>query len=148
MTAYVVFQEIQRGILALDEEVTVSERAWKTLGSRMFIEPGDRIRVEDLLMGLIVQSGNDAAVALAEHAAGSEAGFADLMNQAAAKMGLKNTHFVNSTGLPHPDHFSTAYDISEVTRMIIQEQPEHYGLYAVAEFTLSLIHISEPTRPY
>ena len=135
MTAYVVFQEIQRGILTLDEEVTVSEKAWKTLGSRMFIEPGDRIRVEDLLMGLIVQSGNDAAVALAEHAAGSEAGFADLMNQAAAKMGLRNTHFVNSTGLPHPDHFSTAYDISEITRTIIREQPEHYSLYAIPEFT-------------
>ena len=113
MTAYVVFQEIQRGILGLDEEVTVSERAWKTGGSRMFIEPGDRVRVEDLLLGLIVQSGNDAAVALAEHVAGSEAGFADLMNQAAVKMSLKNTHFVNSTGLPHPDH----------------------GLYAIPEFT-------------
>ena len=135
MTAYVVFQEIQRGILGLDEEVTVSERAWKTGGSRMFIEPGDRVRVEDLLLGLIVQSGNDAAVALAEHVAGSEAGFADLMNQAAVKMGLKNTHFVNSTGLPHPDHFSTAYDISEITRTIIQEQPEHYGFYAIPEFT-------------
>ena len=97
MTAYVVFQEIQRGIVRLDEEVTVSEKAWKTMGSRMFIEPGDRVRVEDLLLGLIVQSGNDAAVALAEHVAGSEAGFADLMNQAAVQMGLKNTHFVNST---------------------------------------------------
>jgi len=135
MTAYVVFQEVQRGILGLDEEVTVSERAWKTGGSRMFIEPGDRVRVEDLLLGLIVQSGNDAAVALAEHVAGSEAGFADLMNQAAVKMGLKNTHFVNSTGLPHPDHFSTAHDISEITRAIIQEQPEHYGFYAIPEFT-------------
>ena len=135
MTAYVVFQEIQRGILGLDEEVTVSERAWKTVGSRMFIEPGDRIRVEDLLLGLIVQSGNDAAVALAEHIAGSEAGFADLMNHAVVQMGLKNTHFVNSTGLPHPDHFSTVYDISEITRSIIQEQPEHYGLYAIPEFT-------------
>ena len=135
MTAYVVFQEIQRGIVRLDEEVTVSEKAWKTMGSRMFIEPGDRVRVEDLLLGLIVQSGNDAAVALAEHVAGSEAGFADLMNQAAVQLGLKNTHFVNSTGLPHPDHFSTAYDISEVTRTIIRQQPEHYGFYAISEFT-------------
>ena len=110
MTAYLVFREISRGNVKLDEEVVVSEKAWQTGGSRMFIEPGDRVRVEDLLLGLIVQSGNDSAVALAEHLAGSETGFADLMNQAGIEMGLTNTHFVNSTGLPHPDHFTSARD--------------------------------------
>ncbi|MEE1566936.1 MAG: serine hydrolase, partial [Arenicellales bacterium] len=97
MTAFIVFREIKRGTLSLDEEVVVSEKAWRTQGSRMFIEPGDRVRVEDLVLGLIVQSGNDAAVALAEHVAGSEDGFADLMNRAGTSIGLENTHFVNST---------------------------------------------------
>jgi D-alanyl-D-alanine carboxypeptidase (penicillin-binding protein 5/6) len=135
MTAYLVFREISRGNVKLDEEVVVSEKAWQTGGSRMFIEPGDRVRVEDLLLGLIVQSGNDSAVALAEHLAGSETGFADLMNQAGIEMGLTNTHFVNSTGLPHPDHFTSARDLNRLTRAIIQQQPAHYANYAIPAFT-------------
>ncbi len=135
MTAFIVFREIKRGTLSLDEEVVVSEKAWRTQGSRMFIEPGDRVRVEDLVLGLIVQSGNDAAVALAEHVAGSEDGFADLMNRAGTSIGLENTHFVNSTGLPHPDHFSSARDLSLLTAAIIRDQPEHFGYYAIREFT-------------
>ena len=135
MTAFLVFREIARGNVKLEEEVIVSEKAWQTGGSRMFIEPGDRVSVENLLLGLIVQSGNDSAVALAEHLAGSEAGFADLMNQTSIEIGLKNTHFVNSTGLPHPDHFSTARDLNQLTRAIIQEQPAHYAYYIIPAFT-------------
>jgi len=135
MTAFIVFREIEREALSLDDEVMVSEKAWRSEGSRMFIEAGDKVRVEDLVMGLIVQSGNDAAVALAEHVAGSEEGFADLMNQTAVELGMVNSHFKNSAGLPHPDHYTTARDITLLTRAIIQRQPDHYARYAIPEFT-------------
>tara|TARA_B100000029_G_C17601206_1_gene965819 strand:+ start:777 stop:1946 length:1170 start_codon:yes stop_codon:yes gene_type:complete len=135
MTAYIVFREIRLGNVQLDEEVVVSEKAWRTGGSRMFIEPNEKISVENLLLGMIVQSGNDAAVALAEHIAGSEESFAGLMNQVATELGLKNSNFVNSTGWPDPDHFSTARDISLVAAAIIREFPDMYGYYAIREFT-------------
>ncbi len=135
MTAYIIFREIRRGNLTLEEEVVVSEAAWRTGGSRMFIEPGDRVSVENLLLGMIVQSGNDAAVALAEHVAGSEDSFSGLMNQTAIEIGLNNTHFVNSTGWPHPNHFSSARDISLIAAAIIREFPEMYGYYSIREFT-------------
>src|SRR3546814_6347565 len=102
MTAYVVFDALENKRLTLDQQVTISEKAWKTEGSRMFIKPGSQVSVDELLQGVIVQSGNDASVALAEAVAGSEDAFAALMNQEAAKQGLHATHFVNSTGLPAP----------------------------------------------
>jgi len=135
MTAYIVFREIERGTIKMEDTVIVSEKAWRSEGSRMFIEAGDKVRIEDLLMGLIVQSGNDSAVALAEHVAGSEEGFADLMNQTAVELGMANSHFVNSAGMPHPDHYTTARDVTLLTRAIIEQQPNHYAMYAIREFT-------------
>jgi len=135
LTAYIVFREIERGTVTLDDIVLISEKAWRSEGSRMFVEAGDKVRIEDLLMGLIVQSGNDAAVALAEHVAGSEEGFADLMNQTAVELGMTNSHFVNSAGMPHPDHYTTARDVTLLTRAIVDNQPDHYQRYAVREFT-------------
>lgn len=135
MTAYIVFRELHRGNISLEEEVVISEKAWRTGGSRMFIEPDDRISVENLLLGMIVQSGNDAAVALAEHIAGSEESFAGLMNQVATELELNNSHFINSTGWPHPEHFSTARDISLIAAAIIREFPDMYGYYSIREFT-------------
>ena len=135
MTAFIVFREIERETISLDDIVIVSEKAWRSEGSRMFIEVGDKVRIDDLLMGLVVQSGNDAAVALAEHVAGSEEGFADLMNQTASELGMDNSNFVNSAGMPHPDHYTTARDISQLARAILIDQPEHYDRYKIREFT-------------
>ena len=135
MTAFIVFREIERETISLDDIVVVSEKAWRSEGSRMFIEVGDKVRIDDLLMGLVVQSGNDAAVALAEHVAGSEEGFADLMNQTASELGMDNSNFVNSAGMPHPDHYTTARDISQLASAILIDQPEHYDRYKIREFT-------------
>lgn len=137
MTAYTVFREIKQGNLTMGELVLVSEKAWKTEGSRMFIEVGKLVSVEDLVNGMIIQSGNDACVALAEHIAGSEETFAELMNENARKLGMENTHFVNATGLPHPDHYTTPEDIVKVTAASISEFPELYKLYAVKSFTFN-----------
>ena len=135
MTAFIVFREIERETISLDDIVVISEKAWRSEGSRMFIEVGDKVRIDDLLMGLVVQSGNDAAVALAEHVAGSEEGFADLMNQTASELGMDNSNFVNSAGMPHPDHYTTARDISQLARAILIDQPDHYDRYKIREFT-------------
>ena len=135
MTAYAVFSELRKGRMTLDEEVTVSERAWRTGGSRMFIEVGTRVRVEDLLRGMIIQSGNDASVALAEHTAGTEKAFADLMNEYARRLGMENTNFRNATGLPAENHYSSARDIGLLASAIIREFPEYYPLYSEREFT-------------
>lgn len=140
MTAYLVFRGIDNGAFRLDEEVVVSENAWRSIGSRMFIEPGDRVSIENLIKGLVVQSGNDAAVALAEYVAGSEAAFVEMMNQAAAGLNLNGTNYVNSTGLPHPDHFSTARDISHLAGVITQQFPEYYRYYSIKEFGWKGIH--------
>ncbi|HIL19105.1 MAG TPA: D-alanyl-D-alanine carboxypeptidase [Gammaproteobacteria bacterium] len=140
MTAYLVFRGIDNGAFRLDEEVVVSENAWRSIGSRMFIEPGDRVSIENLIKGLVVQSGNDAAVALAEYVAGSEAAFVEMMNQAAAGLNLNGTNYVNSTGLPHPDHFSTARDISRLAGVITQQFPEYYRYYSIKEFGWKGIH--------
>ncbi|MCG6967325.1 MAG: D-alanyl-D-alanine carboxypeptidase [Chromatiaceae bacterium] len=137
MTAYVVFHEIQSGSVKLSDEVLVSEKAWKTPGSRMFIEVNKRVTVEDLLKGMVIQSGNDASVALAEHVAGSEEAFANLMNDYAHRLGMQNSHFVNATGLPDPDHYTTPHDIVRVTEATIREFPELYKLYSVKEFTFN-----------
>lgn len=135
MTVYVVFHELRNGHLTLDEMATISEKAWQTPGSRMFVEVNKQVKIEDLLKGVIIQSGNDASVALAEHVAGDESTFAALMNQHAQRLGMKNTHFNNSTGLPHPDHLTTARDLAILTRALIKEFPEYYQWDSEKEFT-------------
>ena len=135
MTTYVVFKALSQGQLALEDEVTISEKAWRTEGSRMFVEVGKRVTVRDLLFGMIVQSGNDASVALAEHVAGSEGVFAEMMNQQAAALGMLSSHFQNATGLPGDDHRTTARDLATLARAIIEEFPEYYPWHAEKEFT-------------
>ncbi len=135
MTAYTVLDEIKKGNIALGDKVVVSDKAWRMGGSRMFIEPGSNIEVETLLKGMIIQSGNDASVALAEHTAGSEDGFVQLMNEHALELGMKDTHFANSTGMPNDNHLTTAYDIALMSIATIRDFPEHYAVYAEKEFT-------------
>ena len=144
MTAYVVFNAIKDKQIRLDEEVTISEKAWRTPGSRMFIEVGKRVSVQELLLGMIVQSGNDASVALAEYVAGSESVFVELMNQYASSIGMYSSHFVNATGLPDDDHYATARDLSTLARAIIEEFPNYYRWYSVKEFTFN--DIKQPNR--
>lgn len=134
MTAHVVFRALREGSINMDEEVLVSEKAWRTGGSKTFIEVGKRIKVSDLVHGMIIQSGNDACVALAERIAGSEDAFADLMNKEAQRLGMKDTHFVNATGLPDPNHYSTASDMLKVAMATIREFPEYYPIYAQKDF--------------
>ena len=144
MTAYVVFHELESGNLALDDRVTVSEKAWRKGGSKMFIEVGDQVSVEDLLRGMIVQSGNDASIALAEAVAGSEAAFADVMNGYAEQLGMAGTHFTNATGWPDAQHYTTATDLARLARAMIQEFPQRYGYFAEPEFTYG--GIRQPNR--
>jgi D-alanyl-D-alanine carboxypeptidase (penicillin-binding protein 5/6) len=139
MTTYVVFSALKQGQITLDEEVTISEKAWRTEGSRMFIEVGTRVTVKDLVFGMIVQSGNDASVALAEHIAGSESVFAEMMNQHATALGMYSSHFRNATGLPAENHVTTARDLATLARAIIEEFPEYYKWHAVKEFTYNNI---------
>jgi serine-type D-Ala-D-Ala carboxypeptidase (penicillin-binding protein 5/6) len=144
MTAYIVEYELARGNLSIDDKVTVSEKAWRMEGSRMFIREGTQVSVEDLLRGIIIQSGNDASVAAAEYIAGSESAFADLMNQHAQLLGMTNTHFVNSTGFPADDHYSSAHDLAKISRATILQFPENYTMYAEKEFTYN--NIRQPNR--
>ena len=137
MSAYAVFKELHSGNIALGDMVTISEKAWRTPGSRMFVEVGKQVSVEDLIQGMIVQSGNDATVALAEYIAGSEDSFAALMNRHAEALGMKDTHFVNSTGLPDPQHYMTARDIALLAAAIIREFPEYYKWYSQKKFTFN-----------
>ncbi|MDH3509227.1 MAG: D-alanyl-D-alanine carboxypeptidase [Gammaproteobacteria bacterium] len=139
MTAYAAFRALRSGQIALQDEVLISEKAWRTAGSRMFIEVNTRVSVEDLLQGMIVQSGNDASVALAEHLAGTEPTFAQMMNQYAAELKMLNTNYKNSTGLPAEDHYTTAADIARLARAIIAEFPEYYKWYSQKEFTYNKI---------
>ncbi len=134
MTAYLVFQALQKGVVKMDQTVPVSERAWKAGGSRMFIEPRKPVTVEELLKGMIVQSGNDATIALAELVAGTEENFVMLMNKEGARLGLKNTSFANSSGWPDPKHYSTARDLALLAAAVIRDFPENYGLYATKEY--------------
>ncbi len=134
MTAYVVFTEIRNGSLALSDKVRISEKAWRTPGSRMFVEVNSQVSVADLLKGMIVQSGNDATVALAEHIAGTEASFAGLMNHHAKELGLTRSNFVNSTGLPDKEHYTSARDIARIAHALIEEFPEYYQWYSEREF--------------
>ncbi len=137
LSAYVVDYELAQGNIHLDDEVVISKKAWKMPGSRMFVEVGKKVSVEDLFKGVIIQSGNDATVALAEHVAGSEEAFTSLMNQHAAKLGMENSHFVNATGLPHKEHYTTARDLARLAQALIRDYPENYALYAQKEFTFN-----------
>ncbi len=139
MTVYVVFRELSIGHLHLDDSVIISEKAWKTSGSRMFLELGNQVKIQDLLQGVIIQSGNDASVALAEHVAGDESTFADMMNQHAARLGMSNSHFKNSDGLPSSDHYSSARDLAILTTALIKEFPEYYRWFSQKEFTYNKI---------
>ena len=139
MTVYVIFRELANGHLHLDDTVSISEKAWKTSGSRMFVELGNQVKVEDLLKGVIIQSGNDASVALAEHVGGNEETFAEMMNQHAIRLGMTNSHFKNSDGLPVEDHYTSARDLAILTTALIKEFPDYYRWFSEKEFTFNKI---------
>jgi D-alanyl-D-alanine carboxypeptidase (penicillin-binding protein 5/6) len=144
MAAYVVFDALAQKRIALDQTFNVSEKAWKTEGSRMFIKLNTQVSVDELLQGLIVQSGNDATVALAEGVAGSESAFVALMNEQAAKMGLKDTHFMNSPGLPDPQHLTTVHDLAILAKNLVADFPQYLHYYSQKEFTYN--KIKQPNR--
>ena len=144
MTAYIVEEEIKSGRLKMDEAAPISVKAWRTGGSKMFVREGTEVAVTDLLKGVIIQSGNDASVALAEHIAGSEDAFADMMNQQAVALGLTNTNFLNATGLPDEEHYSTAEDLAQLTIALILNHPEQYQLYAQRSYKFN--NIDQPNR--
>lgn len=146
MTAYLVERELDRGTITMEEEVTVSEKAWRTGGSKMFIEVNTQVSIGDLLQGIIIVSGNDASVAVAEHLAGGEVPFADLMNQHAARLGMRNTNFQNPTGLPDENHYSSARDMALLSRYIIQDYPEHYANYSLRRFSYGGIEQSNRNK--
>lgn len=135
MTVYVVFRELKAGNLKLNDLVTISQNAWETGGSKMFVEVNKQVPVEDLLQGVVIQSGNDASVALAEHIAGSEQTFATMMNEQATRLGMVNSHFENATGLPSPNHYSSAKDLALLAQAVIREFPEYYRWDSQKEFT-------------
>ncbi|MDD5329866.1 MAG: D-alanyl-D-alanine carboxypeptidase [Sulfuricella sp.] len=134
MTAYLTFAALRQGTIQTAQTLPVSERAWRAEGSRMFIQPKTPVTVYDLIRGMIVQSGNDACIALAEGIAGSEEEFVRRMNREAQRLGMSHTHFTNATGLPDPQHYTTAYDLSLLARAIIRDFPEYYPLYSLKEF--------------
>ncbi|NVK42710.1 MAG: D-alanyl-D-alanine carboxypeptidase [Oceanospirillaceae bacterium] len=144
MTSYIVEYELAKGNLSKDDMVPISVKAWRTEGSRMFVREGTSVKLIDLLKGIIVQSGNDASVAVAEHIGGSESAFADLMNQHAARLGMNNTHFANATGLPADGHLSTAHDLAKLAAAIIHRFPETYPIYSEKYFTYN--DIRQPNR--
>ena len=144
MTAYVTFAALRDGTIALDQDVAVSENAWRQVGSRMFIEPRRPVTVEQLIHGMIIQSGNDACVALAELIAGTEEAFAHLMNAEARRLGMRNTSFSNSSGLPDENLYTTANDLALLASALIRDFPEFYALYSIKEYTYN--DITQPNR--
>lgn len=146
MTSYVVYGALRDGRLKLDQVVPVSEKAWKAPGSRMFIAPDQQVTVDQLLSGMVIQSGNDASIALAEAVAGSEEAFVNLMNAEAKRLGLSGTRFVNATGLPDPGHYTTVVDLARLTTALIRDFPEEYKRYAVKEFTWNKIKQANRNR--
>ena len=144
MTSYIAAVELAAGRIKEDDQVLISVKAWQTPGSRMFIREGTRVSVGDLLRGIIIQSGNDASVALAEHIAGSEDAFADMMNQQSAELGMGSTQFVNATGVPDKGHYTSAWDLALLTRSLINRFPEVYAMYAERAFTFN--DIPQPNR--
>ena len=147
LTTYVAFDEIRKGRLKLDDTALISEKAWRqgkdSSESRMFLTLGSRVKIEDLLRGIIIVSGNDASIALAEHLAGSEEAFAELMNDAAKKLGMTNSHFVDASGLPDPQHYTTARDLAILGRALIREFPEYYKMYSERSFKYGIEHAQE-----
>jgi len=135
MTAYTVLKEVDKGNVSFEDQAVISKNAWRMPGSRMFIEKGTRIKVETLLKGMVIQSGNDASVALAEHVAGTEKAFAILMNKNAQRLGMTNTTFVNSTGMPDSKHITTAQDVARMAMATIKEYPEFYSMYSIKKMT-------------
>jgi D-alanyl-D-alanine carboxypeptidase (penicillin-binding protein 5/6) len=135
MTVYVALAQLADGKFQIDDPVLISKKAWKMGGSKMFIEVGKQVPVEDLLKGIIIQSGNDASVALAEYVAGDESAFADLMNQYARQLGMTNTNFVNASGLPQPEHYTTARDMAILAAALIRDFPVYYPLHAIRSYT-------------
>ena len=144
MTMYVVDQELKAGKIKYTDPVIISEKAWRTQGSKMFVEANKEIQVQDLIRGIIIQSGNDSSVAMAEHIAGTEEAFASIMNSYAQELGMVNTHFENATGLPSSNHISSAYDLALLSQALIREFPESYKLYSEKWFTFQ--NIRQPNR--
>ena len=144
MTTYLVEQMIQRGVVERNQQVPVSIKAWKAEGSKMFIREGTEVDLMDLLRGVVIQSGNDASIALAEFVAGDEASFAQMMNEQAEKLGMLNSNFLNSTGLPDEGHYSSARDMALLTKDMIKRFPEHYQLYSERSFKFN--NIEQPNR--
>ncbi|MGL4406972.1 D-alanyl-D-alanine carboxypeptidase family protein [Zoogloea sp.] len=144
MTAYLTFSALKEKRISLQQDVPVSAKAWKISGSKMFIEPNKPVTVDELIHGMIIQSGNDACVALAELIAGSEENFVQLMNQTAAKLGMKNTHYENATGLPGPSHLASVRDLATLTQALIRDFPEFYPIYSIKEYSYNKIR--QPNR--
>jgi len=144
ITAYVVFAALKDGRLKLDDPVTISEDAWRTGGSRSFVKLGSQVPVIDLLKGMIVQSGNDATVALGERVGGTRAGFATLMNEYAQRLGMRSSHFIDVDGLPDPQHYTTARDLATVSAALIRDFPQYYYIFGMRDFTWN--HIKQPNR--
>lgn len=144
MTVYVTLYELSKNNIKLEDQVKISEKAWRMKGSKMFIEVNSWVSVKELLHGVIIQSGNDASIALAEHIAGSESAFSDLMNQHAINLGMNNTHFVNSTGWPNKNHYTTAQDLAFLTHALIKDFKEHYALFKIKHYTYN--GIKQPNR--
>jgi D-alanyl-D-alanine carboxypeptidase (penicillin-binding protein 5/6) len=144
MTSYITEYELEKGNVSEDDLVLVSEKAWSTGGSRMFIKEGTQVKLGDLLRGIIIQSGNDASVAMAEHIAGSESAFADLMNQHAQRLGMTDTHYMNATGLPAEGHYASAMDLAKLAKAIIRDFPDRYSIYSEKYFTYN--EIRQPNR--
>ena len=139
MTAYLTFKAIKQGTIKLDQVIPVSQTAWRAEGSRMFIDLKTPVTANELIHGMIIQSGNDACIALAEAIAGSEAVFAQMMNREAQRLGMKNSHFMNSTGLPHPQHYTSAGDLALLATAIIKYFPQYFPIYSQKEYTYNKI---------
>lgn len=144
LTSYIASERLKNGELKMTDLVPISEKAWRMGGSKMYVHVGHQVKVEDLLRGIIIQSGNDASIAVAEYVAGSEDAFADLMNKTAQSLGMKASHFENATGWPSPNHYTTARDLSILAQAIVYNHPEDYALYAEKEFTYN--NIRQPNR--
>lgn len=144
MTTYIAFDEIRKGRVKLDDTALISEKAWRqgidSTESRMFVQVGSRVKISDLLRGIIIASGNDASIALAEHLGGSEDAFADLMNQYAKNLGMKNSHFEDASGMPNAEHYTTAHDLTILARALIHNFPDDYKIYSEREFKYGIDH--------
>lgn len=146
MTSYVTEYEMEQGNVSPDDLVPVSIKAWKKGGSKMYIKEGTKVKLSDLLKGIIIQSGNDASIAVAEYIAGSEDAFADLMNRHAARLGMANSNFMNATGWPADGHYSSAKDLAILSQALIRDFPQHYSLYSERSFTYN--GITQPNRTH